>query len=285
MNIKKVCVLGAGIMGSGIAQVCAQAGFEVSLRDIEQRFVDKGMDAIASVLGRAVKKGKKTQEEVDAILGRITPVTDLNAAASGADIVVEAAVEDIEIKKKIFQSLEELVPEHCLFFTNTSGLSITEMAASTKRADKFLGTHFFNPVPLMRLLELVKGYETSDETVEIAREWGAKLGKECIVVEDSPMFAANRVVSPMIHEAFIALESGVASAEDIDKGVMLGYNHPIGPLALADLIGLDTLLKGWEEMYSELGGIHRPSLLMKKLVKAGRLGRKTGKGVFDYTKK
>lgn len=285
MDVKKVCVIGAGVMGCGIAQVCAQAGFEVSLRDIEQRYIDKGMDVIASILNRAVKKGKKTQAEVDAILDRISPATDLSAAASAADIVVEAAVEDMQIKKQIFSSLEELVPEHCLFFTNTSGLSVTEIAASTKRAEKFLGTHFFNPVPVMRLLELVRGYETNDDTVEIAKAWGAKLGKECIIVEDSPLFAANRVVAPMIYEAFVALESGIASAEDIDKGVMLGYNHPIGPLALADLIGLDTLLKGQEEMYSELGEKYRPSLLMKKLVKAGRLGRKTGKGVFDYTQK
>ena len=282
MNIQKVCVLGAGIMGSGIAQVCAQAGFDVSLRDIEQRFVDKGMDAINSSLSRAVKKGKKTQEEVDAIVGRISPMVELDAAASGADIVVEAAVEDIDIKKDIFSSLEGLVPDHCLFFTNTSGLSITEIAAATGRPDRFIGTHFFNPVPVMRLMEIIRGHATSDETLEAARAWGTSLGKEIIVVNEAPGFAVNRLLCTMLNEAFRALGEGIATAEDIDKGMVLGCNHPIGPLALSDLIGLDTLLHVVEGLHRELGDAYMPAPFLKQLVRAGHLGRKTGRGVFDY---
>jgi 3-hydroxybutyryl-CoA dehydrogenase len=285
MNIKKICVLGAGIMGNGIAQICAQAGFEVSLRDIEQRFVDKGMGTIASNLDRDVKKGRKTKEEATAVLQRITPTIELKDAVTDADIVVEAAIENLSVKKEIFSGLDEIVSENCLFFTNTSGLSITEMAAATKRPDKFIGTHFFNPVPVMRLLEIVKGFHTSEKTLETAKEWALKIGKDPIVVNEAPLFAVNRVLTPMLNEAFFALETGVASAEDIDKGMMLGCNHPIGPLALADLIGLDTLLKGVEELHKELGDKYRASSLLKKLVKAGNLGKKTGKGVYDYTQK
>ncbi|MBN2397155.1 MAG: 3-hydroxybutyryl-CoA dehydrogenase, partial [Deltaproteobacteria bacterium] len=178
MEIKKVCVLGAGLMGSGIAQVCAQAGYKVAMRDIEQRFIDGGMDTIKKNLARAVSKGKLAPEEMDAVLGRITPTLDLKEAAGNADAVVEVIVEVMEIKKRVYAELEEIVPDRCLFFTNTSGLSITEMASITNRPDKFIGTHFFNPVPVMRLLEIIKGHETSEETLETAKEWGKKIGKE-----------------------------------------------------------------------------------------------------------
>ncbi len=284
MEIKKVCVLGAGLMGNGIAQVCAQAGFQVTMRDIEQRFIDGGMNTIKKNLSREVEKGKKTQEEATAILARIKPTLDLREAAGEADVVVEVVVEVMDVKKKVYAELETVVPEHCLFFTNTSGLSITEMAAITKRPERFIGTHFFNPVPVMRLLEIIKGYETSEETLAIAKAWGAKLGKEAIVVNEAPAFVVNRILCLMINEAFYTLDEGVASAADIDKGMMLGCNHPIGPLALADLIGNDTLLHIMEGMHRELGDKYKPSPLLRQLVRAGRLGRKTGKGVYDYSK-
>jgi len=285
MAIKKVCVLGAGLMGSGITQVCAQAGYQVAMRDIEQRFVDGGMNTIKKNLAREVEKGKRTQADMDALLGRIKPTVDLKEAASDADVIVEVIIELMEIKKKVYQELETIVKPECLFFTNTSGISITAMAAVTKRPERFIGTHFFNPVPVMKLLEIIKGYETSEETLKIAQEWGKSLGKETIVVNEAPAFAVNRILCPMLNEAFFVLGEGVASAEDIDKGMVLGCNHPIGPLALSDLVGLDTLLHVQENLHRELGDKYRAAPMLVKLVRAGRYGRKSGKGVFDYTKK
>jgi 3-hydroxybutyryl-CoA dehydrogenase len=284
MEIKKICVLGAGLMGNGIAQVCAQAGYSVTLRDIEQHFVNGGMNMIKKNLFRDVQKERKTQDEADAILARITPTLDLKEAAADADVVVEVIIEVLDVKKALFSELEEIVPDHCLFFSNTSGISITEMAAATKRPDRFIGTHFFNPVPVMKLLEIIKGYETTDATYEIAKKWGESLGKEIIVVNEAAGFAVNRILCPMLNEAFCALETGVASAEDIDRGMTLGCNHPIGPLALSDMIGLDTLLRIMEGLQAEFGDKYIPSPLLRKLVRAGNLGRKTGKGVYDYKK-
>jgi len=190
----------------------------------------------------------------------------------------------MDVKKKVYAELEAIVPKHCLFFTNTSGLSITEMAAVTKRPDRVIGTHFFNPVPVMRLLEIIRGHQTSDETLEIAKAWGKKIGKEAIVVKEAPAFVVNRILCTMINEAFFALDEGLASAEDIDKGMVLGCNHPIGPLALADLIGNDTLLHVVEGLHKELGDKYRPAQYLRKIVRAGDLGRKSGKGVYNYKK-
>ena len=284
MEIKKICVLGAGLMGNGIAQICAQAGYQVMMRDIGQQFIDGGMRTITKNLVREVEKGKRTRADMETILSRIRPTLDMKEAAADADVVVEVVIEVMDVKKKVYQELETIVPVHCLFFTNTSGLSITEMAAITKRPDRFIGTHFFNPVPVMRLLELIQGYETSDDTLEIARAWGKNIGKEVIVVKEASAFSVNRILCTMINEAFYTLDEGIATAEDIDKGMVLGCNHPIGPLALADLVGNDTLLRVCEGMHRELGDKYCPAPLLRKLVRANRLGRKTGKGVYDYTK-
>ncbi|VUT27812.1 MAG: 3-hydroxyacyl-CoA dehydrogenase [Candidatus Syntrophoarchaeum sp. GoM_oil] len=285
MAIKKVTVLGAGLMGNGIAQVCAQAGYDVIMRDIEDRFVENGMNNIKKNFERSVKKGKMSEGDVNTILGRLTGMVDLKEALKDADLVIEAAPENMDLKKTIYAEVEEFSPEKTIFASNTSSLSVTEMASATKRPEKFIGMHFFNPVPMMKLVELIRGFLTSDETLAIVKEVSDKIGKTSVVCTDSPGFIANRIAIPMMNEAYFALMEGVATKEDIDTAMKLGYNHPMGPLELTDLVGLDTILHVLDVYFAEFEDPkYRACPLLRQMVRAGLYGRKTGRGFYDYTK-
>jgi len=283
MEIKKICVLGAGLMGAGIVQVCIEAGFEVSMRDIEDRFVQGGLNIIKKNFEKSVNKGKMTPEQAGALLSRVNGTVDLVAAVKGAQVVIEAVIENMDLKKQIYKELDQLCPGDVLFASNTSGLSITEMASVTKRHDKMIGMHFFNPVPAMKLVEIIKGQATSEETYQTIKALSETLGKKPVLVNEAPGFVVNRIFVPMINEAIFVLQEGIASPEDIDQAMVLGVNHPMGPLALADLIGLDTLLMVQENLYREFGDSkYRPAPLLRKMVRAGHLGRKSGRGFFGY---
>ncbi|MFA6449404.1 MAG: 3-hydroxybutyryl-CoA dehydrogenase [bacterium] len=282
MEIKKVLVLGAGTMGNGIAHVFAMKGYDVLLKDISDEFVNRGISTIQKNLERMVKKGSLTEADKDATLGRIKGVTS-NAGAETCDLVVEAINENIELKKKVFKELGDIMPAHAIFATNTSSQSITQIATATNRPDKVIGMHFFNPVPVMKLVEIIRAIQTSDECTDTIRELTIKLDKEPIVANDYPGFATSRLLMVMINEAIFALYEGVATAEDIDTGMKLGMNHPMGPLALVDLIGLDVALNVLERLYTGYNDPkYRPCPLLKKMVDAGYHGRKSGRGFYKY---
>lgn len=282
MEIKKVGVVGCGQMGGGIAQVCAQGGYQVVVSEINDEFLNKGLASISSFLTKSAERGKITQQDKDSALSRIKGTTSLKDFAD-CDLAIEAAVENLDLKKKIFAELDTVCPKHAILATNTSCLSIIDMAMATSKPEKVLGLHFFNPVPLMQLLEIVRTIATSDETLEASREFGKSVGKTVVVARDAPGFIVNRLMIPQILNATRMLEDGVATREDIDNGLKLGLNHPMGPLALADLIGLDTLSFIADGIYAEFKDPQyiNPTLLTK-MVAAGWLGRKSGKGFYEY---
>jgi 3-hydroxybutyryl-CoA dehydrogenase len=282
MSIQNIMVIGAGQMGSGIAQVCAMAGYKVYLNDLKEEFVQKGFAAIDKNLQRQVDKEKMTAEQKQEILGRLTASIDLQDAAQ-TDLVIEAAIENMKIKSDIFAKLDEITPEQTILATNTSSLPITEIAAATKRPEKVIGMHFMNPVPVMKLVEIIRGLATSEEVYQAIEDMTKTLKKVPVEVNDFPGFVSNRILMPMINEAIYTLYEGVAEKEAIDEVMKLGMNHPMGPLTLADFIGLDTCLYIMETLHEGFGDDkYRPCPLLRKYVKAGWLGRKTGRGFYSY---
>ncbi len=282
MEFKTVGVLGTGQMGAGIAQVAAEAGLRVLMADINREVAEKGKAGIAKLLGKAVEKGKIDAARRDAVLSRLEPV-DSVAAFKDVDLAIEAATENIELKLKLFRGMDEACPERAVLATNTSSISITLIAAATRRPARVIGMHFMNPVPVMKLVELIRALQTDDETYEAVKALAEKMGKTCVTAKDAPGFIVNRILLPMLNEACYALMEGLGTPEDIDNGIKLGLNHPMGPLALADLIGLDTCLAIAEVLHKGLGDDkYRPCPLLRKYVEAGWLGRKVKRGFYRY---
>jgi len=282
MEIKKIGVVGCGLMGSGITQVCAQSGYQVVVSEINNELLNKGLASINNFLTKSVEKGKLSQQDKDSTQARIKGTTNTKDF-SDCDLIIEVAIENMELKKKIFAELDKICPEHTILATNTSCLSIIDIAMVTSRPDKVLGLHFMNPVPLMRLLEIVKTIATSDDTLETGKTFGASLGKTIVLAIDTPGFIVNRLLMPYLLNAIRMLDAGVATREDIDTAINLGLGHPMGPLTLLDLIGLDTTLFVCDAIYEEFKDPQYASPpLLKKMVTAGWLGRKTGKGFYEY---
>lgn len=280
--MEKIFVLGAGTMGAGIAQAFAQKGYEVIVRDIKDEFVQRGLSGINKNLSKLVSKGKMTEETKEEILSRISGTTDMNLAAD-CDLVVEAAIENMKVKKEIFAELDGICKKETILASNTSSLSITEVASATSRPDKVIGMHFFNPAPVMKLVEIIRGMATSQETFDAVKNLSLEIGKEPVEVKEAPGFVVNRILIPMINEASFILQEGIASVEDIDTAMKFGANHPMGPLALGDLIGLDVCLAIMDVLYNETGdNKYRASSTLRKYVRAGWLGRKSGRGFYNY---
>ncbi|WP_249869352.1 3-hydroxybutyryl-CoA dehydrogenase [Oceanobacillus saliphilus] len=283
MTIKKVMVIGAGQMGSGIAQVCAQAGYEVLLHDMNEEALKKGLNDIEKRLARNVEKGKIAEEDKSVTMSRLSPSSELKDAAT-CDLVIEAVVENMDVKEAVFRELDQVAPSHAILASNTSSLPITEIAAVTQRPEQVIGMHFMNPVPVMKLVEIIRGLQTSDETYEAIQKMTDELRKTPVEVKDFPGFVSNRILMPMINEAIYTVYEGVATPEDVDHVMKLGMNHPMGPLALADFIGLDTCLSIMEVLHDGFGDSkYRPCPLLRQYVKAGWLGKKSGRGFYQYS--
>ena len=280
MKIEKILVLGAGVMGNGITQVAAEAGYNVNVYDIKQEFVDKGISIIEKNLNRALKREKISDDELKSVLSRISGFIDLKEASTGVDFVIEAIIENIEVKIDTYRKLDELLVPGVIIASNTSTISISLLAGGRKN---FIGMHFFNPVPMMKLCEIIRGIDTSDETLEITKTLASSMKKEVIIAKDAPGFIINRILLPMLNEAIFALQEGVGTVEDIDKGVKLGLGHPMGPFTLLDLIGLDTALHVSEAFYHAFeDSKYRVPYLLRQMVASGKLGRKSGEGFYKY---
>jgi 3-hydroxybutyryl-CoA dehydrogenase len=283
--IKNIVVIGSGVMGRGIAYVSAVGGFSTMLVDINEEQLNSAKQEITDIFAKAIARGKMTEEFRTEAESRLHYSTDLMQATKEADLIIEAVPEKLEIKKSVFETIDEHAPENCYFATNTSTMSPTEIASFTKRPEKVIAMHFFNPVHKMKLVEIIRGLETSDETAEVIKQVAEQMGKETVVVNEFPGFVTSRISALVGNEAFYMLQEGIGTPEEIDKAIKLGLNYPMGPFELADLVGLDTRLNNLKYLHEKLGEKYRPAPLLEQYVKAGRLGRKTGRGVYDYTKK